>query len=261
MDSGLSRRQLLAVMPLSTTPGCFDPPTPQPPPEFLTRFERDDGVATVSIRRTQEEPLQADRVRVTVGDTVVYSDGRIRGGYADGPATQNGWGAGIDEGAELVLSTEGYFPFRHRLRVQTRDSGGWESLHEELTPPPPVTISAALVEFDGEDYITVTHEAGVALEAEHVDVTLPGDAGFLGGEVTGGLDAPAAVDEWSDGLEPGDRLRLLPGARNFAGQDVSLQWNGSPTGKPETIARTTVEVGAKRTATPAETESGRSESS
>lgn len=224
---------------------------------------------SIGIRITGPPALATDRIRVTVGETVAYDGGDIQPEYTAGADASDGWGAEAAEGEQLVLSTDGPIPGLRRLSIEVRSScDHWDQRARSRTPPPPMTISATAERQDGTTYLTITHERGTDFDAENVRVVIPGTEGFEGylrGRISDAVDGPAVIDEWSDGVSPGDRLRLATPDPDPVGRSITVSWYGHPSGEREAIARTTIQAGpsmpaetATADSTPSETATGNS---
>lgn len=262
MSRGLRRRRLLATLGVTAVPGCVNPESCMPPgTDFEVSYEQAARDAEIVVTVTGRPSLSTDRIRMTIGETVVYDGGDIRDEYVAGANARDGWGEQASEGEQLTLSTAGPIPAFRRLSIDLLSScDDWNQRVRSETPPPPMTVSATAERIDGRTYLTVTHERGTDFDAANISVFTPGEDGYLRGTVTEAGDGPAVIDEWSDGVSPGDRLRLV--STDPVGEPVIVAWYG--TGKLEAIARATVQgdpSAPTETATQREASSGTPESS
>lgn len=240
MSRGLGRRRLLAMLGVTAASGCVGPERCMPPgTDFEVSYEQAARDAAIVITVTGRPALSTDRIRVTIGETVAYDGGDIRDEYAAGANARDDWGEQASEGEQLILSTAGPLPAFRRLYIDLLSScDAWNQRLRSETPPPPMTVSARVRRIDGRTYLTITHVSGTDFDAANISVFTPGEDGYLRGAVTDPGDGPARIDEWSDGVTPGDRLRLATSDPDPVGEPVIIGWYG--TGELEAIARTTV---------------------
>lgn len=245
MFQGLTRRRLLAAMGATAVSGCVNPERCSPPTtDFDVSYEQSVSNGAIIITMTRRPSLATERIRVTVGETVAY-EGDIQGEYAAGSNANDGWGEEAIEGEQLILSTGGPIPGFRRLSIELQSScDAWNRRVRSETPPPPMTISATAERINGTTYLTITHESGVEFPAENLSVSIPGTEGvqgYLRGTITDPVDGPDVIDEWSDGVSSGDRLRLATPDPDPAGRPIVVDWFGHPDGEPRAIARTTIQ--------------------
>ena len=198
---------------------------------FDVQYEQAAAGGTVTVTMTERPSLATDRIRVTVGETVAYDGGDIHEAYAASNAS-DGWGEEAMEGEQLVLSTDGPLPGYRTLSVEVRSTcDSWDQRVRSETPPPPMTISATAAWIDGRTYVTIPHESGIDFSATNIEVLFPGVRGVQGyvrGSITEDADGPDVLNEWSDDVTPGDRLRVATPESNPVDGVVSVAWYGHP---------------------------------
>ncbi|ELZ23064.1 hypothetical protein C477_03085 [Haloterrigena salina JCM 13891] len=115
-----ARRNLLRTFTIVGTAGCLEPPvTGSPPSRPQGSFEFDvrtvDGAELVRITATNVSG-NLSGLRVRIGDTVAYADGRYGEAYTASREYVGEWDDGIDSGDVLELTTGDALPEK-RLRI------------------------------------------------------------------------------------------------------------------------------------------------
>lgn len=79
-------------------------------------------------------------------------------------------------------------------------------------------------QIEGVAYTTITHVHGDTFDPERLVVTAGGSKVFERGTVSDAVVGPATIDDWSDGIEPGDRLRIANGNVATGGDSVIVYY-------------------------------------
>ncbi|APW97155.1 hypothetical protein CHINAEXTREME_04950 [Halobiforma lacisalsi AJ5] len=118
-----ARRDLLTTLVVSLA-GCLEPPATGSPPShpqgsFEFDFRTVDGAELVRITATNLSG-EPSNLRVRIGDTVAYADGRYGEQYVASREYVDEWdqGQGVDSGDVLELTTGDAFPESERLVIE-----------------------------------------------------------------------------------------------------------------------------------------------
>lgn len=245
---GLTRRQVLGTIGLAGIAGCIGHSEPGPvPPEVSFDVDVSDaagvsgGPEYLSVTHRGGEALAADAVRVRVGPMTAYADGGIRSGFDTASGVVDEWSDGVSEGDRVVLSTGGPLPYAREVTVSARSESEYYRRATATTPPPAVSVSAVAGRIDEEGYLTVTYEEGDPVDVADLSVSLAGTSVYRERSFTAGYGSgSAALDEWRDGLDAGDRLRVHTGESLPTGEPLEVLWVPSDRNGPWTAGETTV---------------------
>lgn len=209
----MHRRRLLAVLGAVSAAGCYqtsDPPGGHPPDaDFGVTFERSADGDTVILAHAGGQTVSSANIRVSIDETRVYEDGEILAGYDEGAESRNEWAETVRPGDRLVLSNGEFLPPWRTLSLETRSEGGaFIGGRREETPGAAMEIDVTGTQIEDSVYTTITHVQGDTFEAEEITVSVNGVKMFRGETLRDVVDGPATIDEWEDGIEPGDRLRF-----------------------------------------------------
>ncbi|SFC19111.1 hypothetical protein SAMN05444422_105201 [Halobiforma haloterrestris] len=116
-----ARRDLLTTF-LVGIAGCLEPPVTGTPPthpqgSFEFDFRTVDGAELVRITATNLSG-EPSNLRVRIGDTVAYVDGRYGERYVASREYVDEWDDGIDSGDALELTTGDALPENGRLVIE-----------------------------------------------------------------------------------------------------------------------------------------------